>query len=341
MRRSWRHAGGKGGKIQLAQQLANDGPIDMGNAFWKLYVNTNDIDAMYEAAIDFGSESIMEPQRLERWPTSVGFVKDPDGYLVEFVQRHPWLDGDDTTQAWVGQYCIYVSDIAAARKFWETLGLTCTSETDIPNVKEAILENPDKGGKIQLAQKLEDDVADRDGHRDVEALRVDRRLPGPLRQAVGAGLHVGGRADAARALEHDDGVRRRPRRLPGGAGHPAPRLSTRTAPDRARTSGRSVACPDAPAASAWLWAAGRRWSRWWWLGRGAGALRPAGAEPDLDPYSWARRVGRRVRLRAAACSRQATPPRFTPASMDDIGRRSARARCTSRSRTPTTRRRTS
>ena len=150
-------AGGKGGKIQLAQQLANDGPIDMGNAFWKLYVNTNDIDAMYSAAIDFGSESIMVPQRMERWPTSVGFVKDPDGYQVEFVQRHPWLDGDETTQAWVGQYCIYVSDIAAARKFWETLGLTCTSETDIPNVKEAILENPDKGGKIQLAQKLEDD----------------------------------------------------------------------------------------------------------------------------------------------------------------------------------------
>ena len=148
---------GKGGKIQLAQQLANEGPIDMGNAFWKLYVNTNDIDTMYKAAIDFGCESITAPQRLERWPTSVGFVKDPDGYMVEFVQRHPWLDGDETTQAWVGQYCIYVSDMAAARKFWETLGMTCTSETDIPNIKEAILENPDKGGKVQLAQKLEDD----------------------------------------------------------------------------------------------------------------------------------------------------------------------------------------
>ena len=51
-------AGGKGGKIQLAQQLANEGPIDMGSAFWKLYVNTNDIGTMYRAALDFGVESV-------------------------------------------------------------------------------------------------------------------------------------------------------------------------------------------------------------------------------------------------------------------------------------------
>jgi lactoylglutathione lyase len=149
-------AAGKGGKIQLAQQLANDGPIDMGNAFWKLYVNTNDIDTMYAAASDFGCESISAPARAERWPVTVAFVKDPDGYMVELVQRHPWQDGDESTQAWVGQYCVYVSDIDATRAFWETLGLTCTSETDIPAHKEIILEHPGKGGKIQLAQKLDD-----------------------------------------------------------------------------------------------------------------------------------------------------------------------------------------
>ncbi|MEX1007753.1 MAG: VOC family protein [Acidimicrobiia bacterium] len=147
-------ANGKGGKIQLAQQLKQEGPIDMGTAFWKLYVNTNDIDRMYKAAIDFGCGSVTVPARAERWPVTVGFVKDPDGYLVEFVQRHPWLDGDETTQAWVGQYCINVTDIDATIKFYETLGLECTSQTDIAVAKEAILENPAKGGKVQLAQQL-------------------------------------------------------------------------------------------------------------------------------------------------------------------------------------------
>ena len=53
-------ANGKGGKVQLAQQLDNAGPIDMGNAFWKLYVNTNDIDRLYQAALDFGAESVTD-----------------------------------------------------------------------------------------------------------------------------------------------------------------------------------------------------------------------------------------------------------------------------------------
>ena len=35
--------------------------------------------------------------------------------------------------------------------------MTCTSETDLGRIKEAILENPEQGGKVQLAQKLEDD----------------------------------------------------------------------------------------------------------------------------------------------------------------------------------------
>ncbi|MDH4170899.1 MAG: VOC family protein [Acidimicrobiia bacterium] len=149
-------AGLKGGKIQLAQQKEQTGPIDHGNAIWKLYVNTNDIEGQYQAAIDGGYQSESPPVRMEQWPVTVGFLRDPDGYLVELVQRHPWTDGDDRTFAWVGQYCIYVSDMAQTIKFYETLGLTCTSQTDIPKVKEAILENGNgKGGKIQLAQKLE------------------------------------------------------------------------------------------------------------------------------------------------------------------------------------------
>ena len=147
----------KGGKLQLAQQKENSGPIDHGNAFWKLYINTNDIEKMHQTAVDAGYESTMAPRRLEQWPTSIAFLEDPDGYVVELVQRHPWLDGDETTHAWVGQYCIYVSDLAQTIKFFETLGLACTSQTDIPNIKEAILENANgKGGKVQLAQKLTD-----------------------------------------------------------------------------------------------------------------------------------------------------------------------------------------
>jgi lactoylglutathione lyase len=79
---------GVGSKLQLAQQKDQAGPIDMGSAFWKLYVNTDDADGAYRAAIDAGHASVMQPMRLDRWPVTVGFVADPDGYQVELVQRH-------------------------------------------------------------------------------------------------------------------------------------------------------------------------------------------------------------------------------------------------------------
>ena len=75
-----------GSRMQLAQQLANDAPIDMGTAMWKLYVNTDDCQALYDKAVAAGCESVTPPQHLDRWPVTVAFVKDFDGYLVEIVE---------------------------------------------------------------------------------------------------------------------------------------------------------------------------------------------------------------------------------------------------------------
>lgn len=149
----------KGGKLQLAQRVESPVTIEHGNAFWKAYVATNDIEQMHADAVAAGYRSVSAPERYDRWPMSVAFLEDPDGYLVELTQRHPWKDGDDTTHAWLNQFCVYVSDIGATKAFYETLGLTCTSEVEIPGVLEAIMEHPaERGGKIQLAQKLDDDA---------------------------------------------------------------------------------------------------------------------------------------------------------------------------------------
>jgi lactoylglutathione lyase len=77
-----------GSRIQLAQHEANDAAIDMGTAVWKLYVDTDDCQAVYDKAIAAGCESVTPPQQLDRWPVTVAFIKDPDGYLIEFVQNH-------------------------------------------------------------------------------------------------------------------------------------------------------------------------------------------------------------------------------------------------------------
>ena len=75
-----------GSRMQLAQHLDDDRPIDMGTAMWKLYVNTDDCGALYNKAIAAGCESVSAPMHTDRWPVTIAFVKDYDGYLVEFVE---------------------------------------------------------------------------------------------------------------------------------------------------------------------------------------------------------------------------------------------------------------
>ena len=74
--------------MQLAQHFDHEGPVDMGSAMWKLYVNTDDCQALYDKAIAAGAESVMPPSRLERWPVTMAYIKDFDGYLIEFVEYH-------------------------------------------------------------------------------------------------------------------------------------------------------------------------------------------------------------------------------------------------------------
>ena len=55
--------------------------------------------------------------------------------------------------SWLGQYCLNVTDLERSVAFYTSLGLTCTSRTEIPDAWEAIVENPSGGSKFQMAQQ--------------------------------------------------------------------------------------------------------------------------------------------------------------------------------------------
>jgi lactoylglutathione lyase len=79
-------ADGGGGRLQLAQHLDRSGPIDHGDALWKIYMIVDDCAAVHQRALDAGFESTMAPERLDRWPVIVAFILDPDGYSIELMQ---------------------------------------------------------------------------------------------------------------------------------------------------------------------------------------------------------------------------------------------------------------
>ena len=81
-------AGESGNRIQLAYQKSQSGPIEHGNGFWKLYLQTDDCKGLYQRCIDWGARSHTEPVQLEEWPVIAAFVLDPDGYLVEILETH-------------------------------------------------------------------------------------------------------------------------------------------------------------------------------------------------------------------------------------------------------------
>jgi len=57
--------GETGNRIQLAYHRGQDGPIEHGNGFWKLYLQTDDCKGLYKRCIDAGAESVTEPVALE------------------------------------------------------------------------------------------------------------------------------------------------------------------------------------------------------------------------------------------------------------------------------------
>jgi lactoylglutathione lyase len=77
-----------GGRLQLAERHNGGQPIDHGFALWKTYMRVDDCEATHQRAVDAGFESTMTPTRLDRWPVTVAFVNDPDGYNIELIEYH-------------------------------------------------------------------------------------------------------------------------------------------------------------------------------------------------------------------------------------------------------------
>ena len=60
---------------------------DLGTAFGHLAIGVPDVAATTEKLRAFGAKVTREPGQVKFGTTIIAFVKDPDGYMIELVQR--------------------------------------------------------------------------------------------------------------------------------------------------------------------------------------------------------------------------------------------------------------
>jgi lactoylglutathione lyase len=77
-------ASGQG--VALVHESNRKEPFEHGNAFSRFVLAVPDVAATFERLAAAGAEIARAPVRYERFHATVGFVKDPDGYLIEFLE---------------------------------------------------------------------------------------------------------------------------------------------------------------------------------------------------------------------------------------------------------------
>ncbi|GHD64205.1 lactoylglutathione lyase [Jeongeupia chitinilytica] len=61
---------------------------ELGNAYGHIAIETDDIVATCDAVRARGGKVVREPGPMKHGTTVIAFVEDPDGYKIEFIQKH-------------------------------------------------------------------------------------------------------------------------------------------------------------------------------------------------------------------------------------------------------------
>lgn len=73
--------------IELTHNWDTDS-YDLGNGFGHLAIGVDDIEAACNRVREYGGEVTREPGPMKHGTTVIAFVRDPDGYQIEFIERH-------------------------------------------------------------------------------------------------------------------------------------------------------------------------------------------------------------------------------------------------------------
>jgi lactoylglutathione lyase len=74
-------------RLELTFNFGRDEPYEIGTGYGHIAITTTDLDGALSALADQGIEPERPPYRITENGSRLCFVRDPDGYRIEIIER--------------------------------------------------------------------------------------------------------------------------------------------------------------------------------------------------------------------------------------------------------------
>jgi lactoylglutathione lyase len=78
---------GDGARLELTYNIGRDDPYEIGTGYGHIAITADDLDGTLERLGSLGIEPEKPPYRVREGGSRLCFVRDPDGYRIELIER--------------------------------------------------------------------------------------------------------------------------------------------------------------------------------------------------------------------------------------------------------------
>ena len=80
---------GDGPRLELTYNHGREEPYEIGTGYGHIALSVDDLDGTLERLESYGIEPEKPPYRVREGGSRLCFVRDPDGYRIELIERAP------------------------------------------------------------------------------------------------------------------------------------------------------------------------------------------------------------------------------------------------------------